>query len=186
VSTLAGLNFLRRMPGPTDRLSKDSHATGSSRTTRVDLLLVCSAGGHLLQLQLLRAAWEPHTRLWVTHDKEDARSLLTTERVVYAYAPTTRSLPNLLRNLGLAALLVWQARPRVVLTTGAGIAVPFAWIARALGARVIYVESLTRIEGPSLSCRLIAPVADSVYVQWPELVAALPRARFAGNVLPVR
>ena len=63
---------------------------------------------------------------------------------------------------------------------------PFAWIARLRGAKVVYVESLSRIEGPSLSYRLIAPVAERLYVQWPELAQALPRSRFVGNVFSAR
>ncbi len=73
-------------------------------------------------------------------------------------------------------------RPKVIMTTGAGVAVPFAWIGKLWGARVVYVESLTRIDGPSLSYRLIAPVAKRLYVQWPELAQALPQARYVGNV----
>ena len=46
----------------------------------------------------------------------------------------------------------------MIVTTGAGVAVPFAWIGRLFGARVVYVESLTRIDKPSLSYRLIRPV----------------------------
>jgi beta-1,4-N-acetylglucosaminyltransferase len=149
---------------------------------RVDVLLVCSSGGHLLQLAALREAWSERTRAWVTFDKSDAHSLLRGERVHYAYGPTNRSIPNLLRNLLLARKLVATLRPRVVVTTGAGVAVPFAWIARLRGAKVVYVESFTRIDGPSLSCRLIAPVADRIYAQWPELTATYPRARYRGNV----
>jgi hypothetical protein len=70
----------------------------------------------------------------------------------------------------------------VVVTTGAGVAVPFAWMSRLRGAKVVYVESFTRIEGPSLSCRLIAPVAARIYAQWPELEASYGRARYRGNV----
>jgi beta-1,4-N-acetylglucosaminyltransferase len=147
-----------------------------------DVLLVCSTGGHLLQLVALRESWEGHSHLWVTFDKSDARSLLARERVHYAYGPTNRNVKNLFRNLWLAWRLVRRTRPRAIVTTGAGVAVPFAWIGRALGARVVYVESFTRIEAPSLSCRLIAPVADRIYAQWPELVQALPRARYVGNV----
>ena len=55
-------------------------------------------------------------------------------------------------------------------------------MARARGIKIAYVESLARAERPSLSCRLAAPAADRVYVQWPELQAAMPRARYAGNV----
>jgi UDP-N-acetylglucosamine:LPS N-acetylglucosamine transferase len=149
---------------------------------RADLLLVCSTGGHLIQLVALRDAWERFTRAWVTFDKSDARSLLEHERVYFAHGPTNRSVKNLLRNLLVAWRVVRDVRPRVLITTGAGIAVPFAWVARLRGARVVYVESLARIEGPSLSYRLIAPIAEQRYVQWPELAQALPSTRFVGNV----
>jgi UDP-N-acetylglucosamine:LPS N-acetylglucosamine transferase len=118
----------------------------------------------------------------VTFDKSDARSLLSGERVFFAYGPTNRSIPNLLRNLLFAHRVLRETRPRVMLTTGAGVAVPFAWLARLRGARIVYVESLSRIDAPSLSCRLIRPVAHRVYVQWPELARVLPGSRYAGTV----
>ena len=147
-----------------------------------DVLLVCSSGGHLLQLVALRPAWHDFSRAWVTFDKSDARSLLRDERVVFAFGPTNRSIPNLLRNLRLAVAVIRRARPKVILTTGAGVAVPFAWVGRLSGARVVYVESFTRIEGPSLSCRMIAPVTDRLYVQWPDLLGRLRGSRHVGNV----
>ena len=149
---------------------------------------MCSTGGHLLQLLALRDSWNGFSSVWVTFDKSDARSLLAGERVVYAHGPTNRNfgllaVRNLLRNLAGAFRLLRVARPKVVLTTGAGVAVPYAWIGRLLGARVVYVESLTRIERPSLSCRLIAPVASRIYAQWPELPEAVPKARYLGSVV---
>ena len=149
---------------------------------------MCSTGGHLLQLLALREAWNGFSRVWVTFEKSDARSLLAGERVVYAHGPTNRNfgllaVRNLLRNLADAFRLLRVVRPKVVLTTGAGVAVPYAWIGRLLGARVVYVESLTRIERPSLSCRLIAPVASRIYAQWPELPEAVPKARYLGSVV---
>jgi beta-1,4-N-acetylglucosaminyltransferase len=148
----------------------------------IDVLCVSSAGGHLLQMHLLREAWKGLRCAWVTHDAEDARSILAGEDVVYAYGPTTRNVVNLIKNLVLAWRLLASFQPRVIVTTGAGVAVPFAWIARLRGIRVVYIESLTRIDGPSLSCRLIAPFADRIYVQWPELARVMPRARYVGNV----
>jgi len=135
-----------------------------------------------MQLVLLRDAFHDRTRAWVTLDREDARSLLAAEPVFYAHGPTTRNVGNLIRNLRLAWTLVRRLQPRVVLTTGAGVAVPFAWIGRLVGARVVYVESLTRVNRPSLSFRLIKPVAHRVYVQWPELARAIPDARYVGTV----
>jgi beta-1,4-N-acetylglucosaminyltransferase len=146
------------------------------------LLLVCSSGGHLLQLFSLAGAWEDRPRLWITFDKSDARVLLAGERVEHAFGPTNRSIKNLLRNLRLAVTVLRRERPAAILTTGAGVAVPFAWIGRMLGVSVFYVESVTRIEEMSLSGRLIRPVAEQVFVQWPELAATSPRLRFAGNL----
>ena len=149
----------------------------------VDVLLVCSAGGHLLQLHLLRAAWRDHRHAWVTLEREDALSLLEDETVHYAFWPTTRHIPNLVRNTHLAWRLLRELRPRVIVTTGAGVAVPFAWLGRLRGARVVYIESLTRIASPSMTCRMILPVADRVYVQWPELARVVRRSRYAGKVV---
>lgn len=147
------------------------------------LLLVCSSGGHLLQLLEMRAAWEPYERLWVTFDKSDARSLLSEERVVHAFGPTNRNIPNFLRNLRLAWRTLRHERPAAILSTGAGVAVPFAWIGRLRGVPTIYVESFTRIHGLSLSGRMIAPVAKATYAQWPELASHDgPHLRYAGNL----
>jgi beta-1,4-N-acetylglucosaminyltransferase len=145
------------------------------------VLLVCSTGGHLLQLVALRDAWQDYERAWVTFDKSDARSLLAEEVVLHAHGPTNRNVPNLVRNLALAWRVIARLRPRVILTTGAGVAVPFAWVGRLRGARIVYVESITRFADPSLSFRLIAPIAGRLYVQWPELAQRLPRARYAGS-----
>jgi beta-1,4-N-acetylglucosaminyltransferase len=161
-------------------------APPSEPLPRAQLLLVCSPGGHLLQLLSMRSAWGDFTRVWVTLDRSDSRSLLHDQRVVYAHGPTFRNLKNLVRNLWLAWRVIGTVKPAVILTTGAALAVPFAWIGRLRGARIVYVESFTRVSTPSLSCRLVTPVAHRLYVQWPELLKALPSARYVGNVFSIR
>jgi beta-1,4-N-acetylglucosaminyltransferase len=150
----------------------------------VDVLLVCTAGGHLMQLWSLRAAWADSSRAWVvgSHGGSDVDSLLAGERVHYAHSPAARSARNLVRNLLLARRLLRELKPSVLLTTGAAVAVPFVWMARARGVAVAYVETLARVESPSLSCRLAAPAVDRLYVQWPELQPRLSRARYVGTV----
>jgi glycosyltransferase involved in cell wall biosynthesis len=153
------------------------------RDGRADVLLVCSSGGHLLQMLALSPAWEGFSRVWVTNDKSDARSLLDSEPALFLRGPYSRNLPSLIRNFGVAWRVVGRVRPQVVISTGADLAVPFAWVARMRGARVTYVESFTRINTASLSCRLIAPACDRIYVQWPELLESVSRARYAGAVV---
>ena len=150
----------------------------------VQVLLVCSGGGHLSQLWSLRPAWEPWSRAWVVEnpDRLSVLSMLGDERVAFAHSPAERSVRNLLRNSLLAWRVLRATRPSVVLTTGAAVAVPFAWFGRLFGAKVVWIESMARVTTPSLSCRMAAPAASRLYVQWPELLAALPRAKYVETV----
>ena len=74
----------------------------------VDVLLVCTAGGHLLQLWSLRESWRDYEHAWVvgSHGGGDVESLLAGERIHYAHSPAARSLKNAVRNLWLAWRLV--------------------------------------------------------------------------------
>lgn len=155
---------------------------GPRSRDRVELFLVSSSGGHLQQLLLLRDAWEDRSRLWITDDAADTRSRLKDENAVFGDAPSSRSWRSLARNSGRAYRLLRRHRPKVILTTGAAIAVPFSWLGRLFGADVVYVESVTRIDQPSTSLRLVRPVASRIYVQWPELAGRIPQARYEGTV----
>lgn len=143
-------------------------------------LLVASNGGHLLQLDRLRGIWDREERHWVTFDKPDARSLLEGETVTFAHHPTNRSMTNLVRNTLLAARLLRRLRPSAVVTTGAGVAVPFCWLGRLYGAKVIYIESFARVDEPSLTGRLVHPVANRFFVQWPALETRFRKAEHPG------
>lgn len=155
-------------------------------TARNGVLLVASSGGHLLELVQLADVFSQHERCWVTFDKADARGLLEREQVVFAYHPTNRHVLNLVRNMVLALRLVRRLRPRAVISTGAGVGVPFCYAGRLLGSRVIYVESLARISALSLSGRLIYPVAHRFFVQAPELARRRTRAEYRGAVFDLR
>ena len=144
-------------------------------------LLVCSPGGHLQQMLALEPAWRDHRRTWVTLAGADVGYLLAGQDLVLGSGPTNRSLPALLRNLRLAWRTVRSRRPDVIVSTGAGLAVPFFLVGKLLGCRLVYVESLTRIESLSLSGRLVYPLTDSFFVQWPRL--ARGKARYCGSIL---
>jgi UDP-N-acetylglucosamine--N-acetylmuramyl-(pentapeptide) pyrophosphoryl-undecaprenol N-acetylglucosamine transferase len=152
------------------------------QSERVDILLVSQPGGHLLELLGLHRAWRPFTHAWVTLDSVDTRSLLSSERVFLARGPTPRSVRNLVRNMVIAWRTLRRVRPTAILTTGSALAVPFAWVGRLLGVRTVYVECGGRADRPSLACRLVAPVATLIYVQWPGLERAVRHARYAGRV----
>lgn len=145
--------------------------------------LVASAGGHLAQLMLLRSWWEEHERFWVTFDKPDARWLLREEKVYWAAHPTNRNARNLWKNSRLAARVLAREQPDVLLSNGAGVALPFFFLGRALGTPLVFCEVYDRIDVPSLTGRIVAPLCDAVVIQWPEQRRAYPDAVRLGPML---
>jgi UDP-N-acetylglucosamine:LPS N-acetylglucosamine transferase len=143
--------------------------------------LVCSSGGHLLQLLSLEPAWAGYEERWVALAGADVDFLLADRSVVRAHGPTNRSIGKFLRNLGVAWRVLRAERFDAVISTGAALAVPFFIVGRLLGCRCIYVESLTRTHSLSLSGWLVWPLAHAFFVQWPE--AAGRRREYAGRVL---
>jgi UDP-N-acetylglucosamine:LPS N-acetylglucosamine transferase len=147
------------------------------------VMLVCSAGGHLAQLHRLRPWWQEHDRTWVTFPGAHADSLLQGEAVRYAHYPTTRNIPNTIRNLGLAVRLLRAERPDVLVSDGAGVAFPFFLVGRALGVRTVYLEVYDRITWPTLTGRLCYPLTELFLLQWPEQAARYPRGQVIGCLL---
>jgi UDP-N-acetylglucosamine:LPS N-acetylglucosamine transferase len=146
-------------------------------------MLVASTGGHLAQLRVLEPWWRRHERVWITFDKADARSTLAGEHVLFAYHPTTRNFPNLLRNFVLAARVIARNKPDLIISTGAGVAFPFFVIGRVRRIPSVYLEVFDRVDSVSLTGRLCRPLATAVLVQWPEQLERLPGAELVGNVL---
>ncbi len=149
----------------------------------VEVLLVCSSGGHLAQLHELKPWWQERSRHWVTFRTQDAVELLAGEPVSWAHHPTTRNLPNLLRNAVVAAGVLRRTRPQVVVSTGAGVALPFFVLARLLRVPTVFIEVYDRLDGPTLTARLCSPFTTVSCAQWPEQRAFMPDADVIGPLL---
>ncbi len=147
------------------------------------VLLVCSAGGHLTQLYRLKPWWSEHERMWVTFEKADACSLLADEQVTWAFHPTTRNIPNLVRNLVLALRLLPKYRPDVIVSSGAGVALPFFVLGKLLRRRTVYLEVYDRIDSGTLTGRLVYPIADLFLLQWDEQRRRYPKGTVVGQLL---
>jgi UDP-N-acetylglucosamine:LPS N-acetylglucosamine transferase len=145
------------------------------------VLIVASPGGHLLQMLALEPAWSDADRAWVTLRSTDVEYLLREEDVIYGHGPTPRDIGNFFRNLRLARRVLREQDPGVIISTGAGLALPFFLLGKLQRRRLVYVESITRVEKLALTGRLVYPLADAFFVQWDSL-AQLRRARFHGSV----
>ena len=167
---------------PVQRVGPD-HDLPRQRPARRKVLLVASTGGHLAQLTDMSHVWTQDERLWVTFDKADARSTLKGERVVHAHHPTTRNLLNLALNTGLAVRVLRRERPDVVVSTGAGVALPFFFVARLLGVPTVYLEVVDRVDSRTLTGRLCRPLSTRFCVQWPEQAKMYAGADVVGRAM---
>jgi len=101
---------------------------------------------------------------------------------MWAHHPTTRNLPNLLRNLRLAWRILRSCRPDLVVSTGAAVAFPFFLVARLHGIKTVYLEVYDRIDSRTLTGRLCHPLSHLFLVQWESQAKLYPRAQVVGRL----
>jgi len=160
--------------------------------SRVHVLVVMGEGGHTKQcLRLIELMGTDHYRYSYVVVAEDqvTPSKLTVEGPIYRVTrPGSIKTSIFRRFVGLPACIVQSAiavlasRPDAVLSTGPGVALPVAAFARLLGARVIFVESFSRVRRLSMTGRLMRPLAHLYFVQWEDLRTMAPGAFYAGRL----
>jgi UDP-N-acetylglucosamine--N-acetylmuramyl-(pentapeptide) pyrophosphoryl-undecaprenol N-acetylglucosamine transferase len=149
----------------------------------VTTVLVASAGGHLKQLHHLhkRLAGIAGPFRWATFDTPQSRSLLNGETVDFVRFVGGRDPGNVVRNLPAARRSLRDREVDTVVSTGSAVALPFFALARAQGLRCHYIESAARIDGPSLTGRLIGRIPGvHLYAQYPGWASG--RWSFGGSV----
>lgn len=131
------------------------------------ILLVSSSGGHLDQLLWLAPALRGHEVRIATFAKPDAIDACAPWTLIPLYYPTNRSAKALLINGWRALKLLVRFRPDALISTGAASAVPFFYVnAVRRSCLLVYVEPYDRVTRPTLTARLVRPVADHVIVFW--------------------
>lgn len=147
------------------------------------ICLVTSAGGHFIQLYKLKEWWSKYKRFWVTFKKEDTKYLLKGERVYHAYYPTVRSVKNLILNFFLALCILGKERPNLIISMGAGVSVPFFYVGKLFGSKLIYITVYDRINTVELSAKLVYPIADYFIIQRKEQEKFFPKGEVWGKLL---
>jgi UDP-N-acetylglucosamine:LPS N-acetylglucosamine transferase len=146
------------------------------------VLLVSSVGGHLTELMRLAPILRGHDVALVVNDEASLPEFPFTS--VYRIAHAERDL-RVLWNFVEAAAILEAERPDVLVSMGAGPAVPLALVGKYLaGARVLFIETAAAVERPTLTGRLMRPIADALFYQWPRLARSFPRGQLARVVFP--
>jgi beta-1,4-N-acetylglucosaminyltransferase len=159
--------------------------------TRDKLLIVLGEGGHtkemLILVDLLGSGYR--YEYVITHQDTLSESKIAhagpIHRVVRPRAKDDGKLKAAIKLIrcGFQALAILRrSRPDAMVTSGPAVAVPFALWARLLGAKVIFVETGSRVHELSLTGRLMRPLATLFFVQWPQLQEKYPNTVYAGRL----
>jgi len=148
------------------------------------LCLACSAGGHLTEEMHIKACYSKHPHFFITFRRQDTSDLSKEEKVYFVEDPG-RNPVNLLKCVFQSFGILSKERPDVVISTGAGVAIPACYLAKILfGSKVVFLESFCRVEEPSFAARLVYPIADIFMVQWPQMIKKYgPKAVYKGAIV---
>lgn len=155
------------------------------------LLLLLGEGGHtkeMLQLADLLGDGYRYSYILVSDDEVSASKISQPGpiyRVIRPRDKTHHAVKDALKTIVCAlqaTSILLRSRPQAIITTGPGVAVPVCAVAKLVRCRVIFIETGSRIHALSTTGRLLYRFADLFFVQWEELLAAYPKAIYAGRL----
>jgi len=154
-----------------------------SKTENLKICLAASSGGHLTQLLKLSESWRGYDIFFMTTTTV-VREKLSRFGKVYIVGECNRRHPiRVLLVLSRCIKIVFRERPGVVISTGAAVGCLVSFLAKILGAKIIWIDSITNVEKMSLSGRMVKHIADLVLVQWIELVDKYSNVEYVGKVI---
>ncbi|MEM5011285.1 PssD/Cps14F family polysaccharide biosynthesis glycosyltransferase [Niallia taxi] len=148
------------------------------------ICLISSSGGHLEQIKQLSEVINSYecfyvvTRTKATEAMKEKRYIVNDLIRTNKFVLFMRMLKMMIEQLG----IFLKERPDVIITTGAGVAIPMCIIGKFFRKKVIYIESFARINTPNKTGLLIYKFADLFIIQWEELEKYYPKAIYGGGI----
>jgi len=148
------------------------------------ILIPSSAGGHLAEVFQLKKLLDSCEHLFVTEDLPLTRRLMA-DRPCRFVRPNGHNRDwvfwrNFLCNWFLAVPILLKFRPHAIVTTGSHTAIPFCYLGKILGCRIIFILSFCRISSKAAAATAVYPLADVFFVQWEQMQGAYPRSVYVG------
>jgi beta-1,4-N-acetylglucosaminyltransferase len=145
--------------------------------------LVCSHGGHWSETCQLFESFANYDVFVATYHSARANDVQRLARTYFTDDIGT-NVWRMARATVWAARILLRERPDVLISLGAEIAIPFFYLAKLFKIKTLFIESWCRISTLSKTGRLLYPIADEFWVQWPQLLSvAGPKAHYKGAVV---
>ena len=145
------------------------------------ICIVSSCGGHLTEVRCLLPVFHEYEHFYVLNDKSILPDDMEGKTQFICHAERNWKV---FKNFFEALMILRRERPTMILSTGAGPVVPFAVIGKWLyGCHIVFVETITRVEKPSLTGRIMYRIADDFFYQWASLAGFFPRGTHGGALI---
>lgn len=143
--------------------------------------LICSPGGHLVEVLQLLEAFEGHPLFFLTYEEKAASNREKT----YYIKNFARNPLSLITGFLKIFFIFLRERPKILFSTGAEIALPSFYIGKFLfRTKLIYLECSAQVYHPSLTGKWVYPITDLFLVQWEPLLSQYgPRAKYMGGLI---
>lgn len=154
-----------------------------AKVSKKKICLISSAGGHLEQIFQLKDILEKYNCFFVTMK---TNSTLSIKQKKYFSKDLYRGKNLFIKIYTLICMFIKQfyiflkERPNVIITTGAGLAIPMCLIGKLFRKKIIYIESFARMNSVNKSGEFIYKFADLFIVQWESLLEYYPNAIYGG------
>jgi UDP-N-acetylglucosamine:LPS N-acetylglucosamine transferase len=146
------------------------------------ICIACSAGGHLIEAIQLYPLIKKYPNFFITVKRGQSKELLKDKKTYFIIDPK-RNFFKLLLNFLQSLKILLKEKPNIIISTGASSAIPTCYLGKFLGSKVIFIESLTAVERPSLSGRFAYPIADLFIVQWKNLLKFYKKGIYGGHLI---
>lgn len=150
----------------------------------VKIGVVTSGGGHAFQITRLKWFFKKYSYFFVKCEKKDLIKIDKNVRSYRAFYPDSRNIPNFLRNVLLAIWIFNKEKPTILISCGAGIAVPFFFVGKwFFKTKLIFVEPYDFVEEPSMTGKLLYNRVNLFFVQHKKQKKWFPKAKYIGSLL---
>ena len=135
----------------------------------------------MLQIQQLRPIYKKYHHFFLTFKRDMSIDLAKKEQVIFVVDPL-RNLAKLVKNIIQSLLIFLKERPDLVIANGGGVVVPFCFFSRIFSKKIIFIESFSRVNKPSLSGKLLSNIVDILIIQWKPLQKFYKKAIYGGCI----
>lgn len=151
------------------------------------VIFACSSGGHLSEMLRLEPLFSEYDYLLVTEKTSVTEKMQNKYNIKYfKYGPSKnifKYFGAIIYNIFVCLNLIVKFKPETVISTGAQVGGIMCFFAKLFRKKVIYIESLAKVDSLSTTGKNVYKFADKFYVQWESLVEKYEKAEYIGRLM---